>query len=70
MQVQVDELRQYLHSFDFQNLLVEGLGWDYYRAEPVSVHVDGHDYTLEPAAEKAGFVVYICGPGADGSIPP
>ena len=70
MQVQVDELRPYLHSFDFQNLLVEGLGWDYYRAEPVSVHVDGHDYTLEPAAEKAGFVVYICGPGADGSIPP
>ena len=71
MQVQVDELRQYLHSFDFQNLLVEGLGWDYYRAEPVSVHVvDGHDYTLEPAAEKAGFVVYVCGPGADGSIPP
>ena len=70
MQAQVDELRPYLHSFDFQNLLVEGLGWDYYRAEPVSVHVDGHDYTLEPAAEKAGFVVYICGPGADGSIPP
>ena len=70
MQAQVDELRPYLHSFDFQNLLVEGLGWNYYRAEPVSVHVDGHDYTLEPAAEKAGFVVYICGPGADGSIPP
>ena len=70
MQVQVDELRAYLHSFDFQNLLVEGLGWDYYHAQPVSVHVDGHDYTLEPAAEKAGFVVYICGPGADGSIPP
>ena len=69
MQVQVDELRPYLRSFDFQNLLVEGLGWDYYQAEPVTVHVDGHDYTLEPGAEKAGFVVYVCGPGADGSVP-
>ena len=69
MQVQVDELRPYLQSFDFQNLLVEGLGWDYYHAEPASVHVDGRDYTLEPIAEKAGFVVYVCGPGAEGSIP-
>ena len=70
MQVQVDELRPYLHSFDFRHLLVEGLGWDYYRAEPVSVLVDAHVYTLEPAAEKAGFVVYVCGPSADGSVPP
>ena len=69
MQVQVDELRLYLRSFDFQNLLVEGLGWDYYRAAPVNVHVDGHDYTLEPAAVKAGFVVYVCGPGTEGSVP-
>ena len=70
MQVQVDELRPYLQAFDFQNLLVECLGWDYYRADPVSVQVDGHDYSLEPAAEKAGFAVYVCGPGADGSVPP
>ena len=70
MTVHTDELRPYLQAFDFQNLLVEGLGWDYYRAEPVSIHVDGHDYTLEPAAEKAGFAVYVCGPGADGSVPP
>ena len=70
MQVQVDDLRPYLQAFDFQSLLVEGLGWDYYRAEPVRIHVDGHDYTLEPAAQKSGFVVYVCGPGADGSVPP
>ena len=69
MQVQVDELRPYLHSFDFQNLLVEGLGWDYFRADPVRIHVDGHDFELQPAAEKAGFVVYVCGPRNDGSIP-
>ena len=70
MQVQVDDLRPYLQAFDFQSLLVEGLGWDYYRAEPVRIHVDGHDYTLEPTAQKSGFVVYVCDPGADGSVPP
>ena len=70
MQVQVGELRPYLHAFDFQNLLVEGLGWDYYQADPVNVHVDGHNYTLEPAAQKAGFAVYVCGPDAEGSVPP
>ena len=70
MQVQVDELRPYLQAFDFQNLLVEGLGWNYYRADPVNVQVDGNDYTFEPAAEKAGFVVYVCGPDAAGSVPP
>ena len=69
MQVQVEELRPYLLAFDFQQLLVEGLGWDYYRADPASVQVDGHDYILEPAAQKAGFVVYVCGAGADGSVP-
>ena len=69
MQVQIDELRSYLQAFDFRNLLVEGLGWDYYRADPVSLHVDGSDYTLEPAAQKVGFVVYVCGSGADGSVP-
>ena len=70
MQVQVDELRPYLQAFDFQNLLVEGLGWDYYQAEPVRIHVDGYDYVLEPTAQKSGFVVYVCGPGTDGSVPP
>ena len=70
MQVQVDELRPYLQAFDFQNLLVEGLGWDHYRAEPVRIHVDGYDYVLEPTTQKSGFVVYVCGSGTDGSVPP
>ena len=70
MQVQVDELRPHLQAFDFQKLLVEGLGWDYYHAQPVSVGVDGHDYPLEPVAEKANFAVYVCGPDTAGSVPP
>ena len=69
MQIQAQELRPYLQSFDFPNLLVEGLGWNHYRVESVGVQVDGHDYILEPTAEKSGFVVYVCGPDADGSVP-
>ena len=69
MQVPVEELRPYLQAFDFPALLVEGLGWDYYPAGPARVPVDGCDYDLTPAAEKSGFVVYVCGPGTDGLIP-
>ena len=70
MQVPVEELRPYLQAFDFPALLVEGLGWDYYQAGPARVPVDGCDYDLTPAAEKSGFVVYVCGPDSDGFIPP
>ena len=69
MSVSIDELRPYLQAFDFTNLFVEGLGWDYYRAAPLTVRDGGHDYTLTPVAVKAGFAVWECGPGPDGAIP-
>ena len=69
MRVLTDKLRPYLHSFDFQNLFVDGLGWDFYRAEPTRVQVDDQEYVLVPVAEKAGFAVYVCSPNADGKIP-
>ena len=69
MQVQVEELRPYLHSFDFQNLLVEGLGWDYYQTEPLPILVNTRRYSLKPVAEKAGFVVYECDSSDDNNIP-
>ena len=69
MQVQVEELRPYLHSFDFQNLLVEGLGWDYYQTEPLPILVNNRRYSLKPVAEKAGFVVYECDSSDDNNIP-
>ena len=70
MQSDMEQLRIWLQAFDFRNLLVEGLGWNHYQAEHIRVPLDGHEYMLEPAAEKAGFVVYVCGPDADGSVPP
>ena len=69
MQADIERLRPYLQSFDFRHLLVEGLGWDHCRATPDSVHVAGQGYILEPAAQKAGFVVFVCSPGDDGSVP-
>ena len=69
MRERTDKLRSYLHSFDFQNLFVDGLGWDFYRAEPTSIWVDGQNYVLGSVAEKAEFAVYVCSPNADGKIP-
>ena len=69
MTVTIEELRPHLQAFDFPRLFVEGLGWDYYLAEPPVVHVNESDYTLKPIAEKASFAVFECSPGADGAIP-
>ena len=70
MPVSIEELRPYLKAFDFRNLFVEGLGWDNYEVDrPLTVEVDGSTYTLRPAAEKAGFPVYVCDPGQDSAVP-
>ena len=69
MPAAVEQLRPYLQAFDFTGLFVEGLGWDHYQAEPTNVQVNGYEYSLQPVAEKAGFVVYECVSGADKGIP-
>ena len=65
MQSTVEQLRPYLRDFDLTGLFVEGLGWDHYQTEPLTVRVDDRDYTLKPVAEKAGFAVYECGSGGE-----
>lgn len=70
MQPTVEELRPYLQAFDLTGLFVDGLGWDHYRAAPVTVSADGHAYALAAVAEKRGFAVFACAPDADGGIPP
>ncbi len=69
MQPPTNKLRSYLHSFDFQNLFVEELGWDFYRTRQIRIPADDHEYVLEPVAHKAGFAAYVCSPNADGEIP-
>ena len=70
MPVGIDELRPYLHTWDFPRLFVEGLGWNHYEAAPLAVDVDGFTYSLRPVAEKADFVAYVCAPDPDGAVPP
>ena len=70
MPVSMEELRPRLRDFDFTGLFVEGLGWNYYPAEPLAVLVDGREYSLKPVAEKAGFAVFECAPDQDGAVPP
>ena len=70
MPPRVEDLRAHLQSFDLQNLFVEGLGWNHHHGQPVQLTVDGYGYTLQPLTEKAGFVVYLCEPDADGAVPP
>ena len=70
MPASIEELRPPLQAFAFQRLFVEGLGWNHYTTEPVSIHVDDREYSLKPVTEKAGFVVYQCDSADDDSIPP
>ena len=70
MATDIQTLRPYLQDFDLTGLMVEGLGWNHNRGAPIAASADGQDFELLPVAEKAGFAVYRCGPGADGAIPP
>ena len=69
MPVSIERLRPHLQAFDFTRLFVEGLGWNYYQAEPVAVPVNGREYSLQPVAEKSGFAVYECDSSVDNNIP-
>ena len=69
MPVSIERLRPHLQAFDFTRLFVEGLGWNYYQAEPVAVPVNGREYSLNPVAEKSGFAVYECDSSVDNNIP-
>ena len=70
MPAYIETLRPHLVAFDIRRLFVEGLGWDHYQAEPVTVPANDYEYSLNPVAEKAGFAVYVCDPGQDGAVPP
>ena len=69
MPVSIERLRPHLQAFDFTRLFVEGLGWNYYQAEPVAVSVNGREYSLKPVTEKSGFAVYECDSSVDNNIP-
>ena len=69
MTTNTTQLREHLQAFDFNNLFVSGLGWNHYHGNSLQISIEGFDFELESVAEKAGFAVYTCAPGVDGSIP-
>lgn len=70
MPVNSARIREALKQFDFQALLVEELGWDRHRMQPLSLLVDGSSFVLNALAEKRGMVVFLCEPDKDGEVPP
>ena len=69
MPITTEALRGYLQDFNFEGLFIEGLGWDHFQSRPLEIEVDETVYRLKPAAEKAGFAVYVCDPDPDGFVP-
>ena len=65
-----EAMRELLEQGHYGTLLIEHLGWNHPRTAPLNVAVDEEEYELRPIAEKAGFAVYECSPGASGAIPP
>jgi hypothetical protein len=64
-----EHARQFLKEFSFTNLFVEELGWDHYKARPVSLHIDNENYSLKGLVEKRGMTVFECLPDSSGNIP-
>ena len=63
----MEQLRPHLQAFDLSGLMVEGLGWNHYKAKPEAIQLGEESYSMEPVAEKGGFVIYSCD---SKSVPP
>jgi hypothetical protein len=64
-----EHARQLLKNFSFKELFVEELGWDHYKARPISLKIDNENFTLSGLVEKRGMTVFECSPDATGHIP-
>jgi hypothetical protein len=60
MAIALKKAREYLQGFNFQELFIEELGWDYGANQQILIAVDGEDYPLKQIAQKRGMVVYGC----------
>jgi len=64
-----DRLREALRTSDFEALFIDELGWDRATGKRI-IEVDEQAFELEPIAQKRGMVAFVCGPAADGRLPP
>ena len=67
MSLDKSRFTELIKNFKFEELFNE-LGWDHANTE-VPISVNEEKYKLTAAAEKRGFVIFICSPSANGKIP-
>jgi hypothetical protein len=64
----LEAARKRLQAFEFEELFVEELGWDRHRHR-LTVTDNGSEFTLSAAAQKRGFVVFVCEPTPGAPLP-
>ena len=64
-----NQVRKYLQEFKFRALWIHELFWNNPQSRSVLLTIEAENYTLQPLAEKAGFMVYECEPDGAGNIP-
>ncbi len=69
MAVDTTRVRRYLRAFDLETMFIEELGWDYHRAQPLEIDIDGATYRLDSIAQKRGMVAFTCQSKPEGHIP-
>ena len=73
MQINRDRTRQLLKDFEFEELLIDELGWDRYSGEVATeireTGVDASEYLLTAVAEKRGMAVFHHSAKTDEGIP-
>jgi len=69
VRLNVAKVREYLRACQFRNLFIEELGWSHCTLSPITVSVDGEDYTLSAISEMGGLVALQCKPASNGRIP-
>lgn len=57
--LQIERLRNHLHTFDFPRLFIEELGWSRPKGfKPVTIEHSGKVWSAQPIAELSGVVVF------------
>jgi hypothetical protein len=64
----IQKIKEYLRTFDFQSLFFEELGWNRLRDSSITEPHKDQIYTFVPLAEKERVKVYTCVPDS-GNIP-
>ncbi|MCX6344608.1 MAG: SAM-dependent methyltransferase [Armatimonadetes bacterium] len=69
MRLNETRVRDLLRTCDFKSLFVSELGWSHCSLSPITVSVDGQDYTLGAISEMGGLVALQCSADHNSAVP-